>query len=31
MRLFANRLSIDEMRSNQLRLYFSTLAYTLRH
>jgi hypothetical protein len=31
MRLFANPLCIDEMRGNQLRLYFSALAYTLRH
>jgi hypothetical protein len=29
MCLFADRLSIDEMRGNQLRLYFSALAYTL--
>jgi len=27
--LFADRLSTDEMRGNQLRLYFSALAYTL--
>jgi hypothetical protein len=29
MCLFADRLSLDEMRGNQLRLYFSALAYTL--
>ncbi len=29
MRLFADRLSTDEMKANQLRLYFSALAYTL--
>ena len=29
MHLFADRLSTDEMRGNQLRLYFSALAYTL--
>ncbi|EQD70109.1 transposase for insertion sequence NGRIS [mine drainage metagenome] len=29
MGLFADRLSTDEMRGNQLRLYFSALAYTL--
>ena len=29
MCLFADRLSSDEMRGNQLRLYFSALAYTL--
>lgn len=29
MYLFADRLSTDEMRGNQLRLYFSALAYTL--
>jgi hypothetical protein len=29
MCLFADRLSIDEMNGNQLRLYFSALAYTL--
>ena len=29
MRLFADRLSTDEMKGNQLRLYFSALAYTL--
>jgi hypothetical protein len=29
MCLFADRLSIDEMPGNQLRLYFSALAYTL--
>ncbi len=29
MCLFADRLSTDEMRGNQLRLYFSALAYTL--
>jgi hypothetical protein len=29
MCLFADRLSTDEMRANQLRLYFSALAYTL--
>lgn len=29
MCLFANRLSTDEMKDNQLRLYFSALAYTL--
>jgi len=29
MHLFAYRLSIDEMKGNQLRLYFSALAYTL--
>jgi len=29
MWLFADRLSTDEMRGNQLRLYFSALAYTL--
>ena len=29
MGLFADRLSIDEMKGNQLRLYFSALAYTL--
>jgi len=29
MCLFADRLSTDEMRGNQLRLYFSVLAYTL--
>jgi hypothetical protein len=29
MCLFADRLSIDQMRGNQLRLYFSALAYTL--
>jgi hypothetical protein len=29
MRLFADRLSTDEMPGNQLRLYFSALAYTL--
>jgi hypothetical protein len=27
--LFADRLSTDEMKANQLRLYFSALAYTL--
>jgi hypothetical protein len=27
--LFADRLSTDEMKGNQLRLYFSALAYTL--
>ena len=29
MHLFAYRLSTDEMKGNQLRLYFSALAYTL--
>jgi hypothetical protein len=29
MRLFADRLSSDEMKGNQLRFYFSALAYTL--
>ena len=29
MCLFADRLSTDEMKGNQLRLYFSGLAYTL--
>jgi hypothetical protein len=29
MCLFADRLSTDEMQGNQLRLYFSALAYTL--
>jgi len=29
MVLFADRLSTDEMKGNQLRLYFSALAYTL--
>ena len=29
MRLFADRLFPDEMKDNQLRLYFSALAYTL--
>jgi hypothetical protein len=29
MYLFADRLSTDEMKDNQLRLYFSALAYTL--
>jgi hypothetical protein len=29
MYLFADRLSTDEMKGNQLRLYFSSLAYTL--
>jgi Transposase DDE domain group 1 len=29
MRLFAGRLSTDEMKGNQLRLYFSAPAYTL--
>ena len=29
MCLFADRLSTDEMRGNQLRLYFSAIAYTL--
>jgi len=29
MRLFADRLSTDEMKGNPLRLYFSALAYTL--
>lgn len=29
MCLFAGRLSTDEMRGNQLRLYFSAMAYTL--
>ena len=29
MLLFADRLSTDQMKSNQLRLYFSALAYTL--
>jgi hypothetical protein len=29
MCLFTDRLSTDEMRANQLRLYFSALAYTL--
>ena len=29
MCLFADRLSIDEMPGNQLRLYFSALAYSL--
>ncbi len=29
MCLFADRLSTDEMKANQLRLYFSALAYTL--
>ncbi len=29
MFLFADRLSTDEMKGNQLRLYFSSLAYTL--
>jgi hypothetical protein len=29
MCLFADRLSTDEMNANQLRLYFSALAYTL--
>ncbi len=29
MCLFADRLSTDEMKGNQLRLYFSALAYAL--
>jgi hypothetical protein len=29
MHLFADRLSTDEMKGNQLRLYFSALTYTL--
>lgn len=29
MRLLADRLLTDEMKGNQLRLYFSALAYTL--
>jgi hypothetical protein len=29
MGLFADRLSTDEMQANQLRLYFSSMAYTL--
>lgn len=29
MCLFTDRLSTDEMKANQLRLYFSALAYTL--
>ena len=29
MCLFADRLSTDEIKGNQLRLYFSALAYTL--
>jgi hypothetical protein len=29
MCLFAGRLSTDEMKGNQLRLYFSALAYTM--
>jgi hypothetical protein len=29
MCLFADRLSTDQMQANQLRLYFSALAYTL--
>jgi hypothetical protein len=29
MCLFADRLSTDEMKGNQLRLYFSAFAYTL--
>jgi hypothetical protein len=29
MLLFSDRLSTDEMKGNQLRLYFSALAYTL--
>jgi Transposase DDE domain group 1 len=29
MCLFADRLSTNEMKGNQLRLYFSALAYTL--
>jgi hypothetical protein len=29
MRLFADRLSTDAMKGNQLRLYFSAQAYTL--
>ena len=29
MCLFADRLSTDEMKGNQLRLYFSALAYTM--
>jgi len=29
MCLFADRLYTDEMKGNQLRLYFSALAYTL--
>jgi len=29
MCLFADRLSTDEMKGNQLRLYFSALAYSL--
>jgi hypothetical protein len=29
MHLFADRLSTDEIKGNQLRLYFSALAYTL--
>ena len=29
MCLFADRLSTDEMRGNQLRLYFSAMAYTM--
>jgi len=29
LRLFADRLSTEEMKGNQLRLYFSALAYTL--
>lgn len=29
MHLFADRLSTDEMNGNQLRMYFSALAYTL--
>ena len=29
MCLFADRLSTDQMQGNQLRLYFSAMAYTL--
>ena len=29
MCLFADRLPTDEMKGNQLRLYFSAMAYTL--
>ncbi len=31
MSLFADRLSAETMRSNQLRLYLSSLAYVLVH
>ena len=31
LRLFSDRLSTETLRANQLRLYFSTLAYVLMH